>query len=83
MSLEDISSENVESQQIGSLADIPDDNSERESHLTPASDTHQWTIFGLVTIQRQNRWIKITRVTAAIASRRACHRAPQLSHQTL
>jgi len=36
------------------------EHSERESHLTPPLDALQWTIFTPVTIQHQNRQIKIT-----------------------
>lgn len=59
------------------------EHSERESHLTPPLDALQWTIFGLVTIQHQNRQIKITSHPRPIDSARARAGAAQLSHQTL
>jgi hypothetical protein len=58
-------------------------HSERESHLTPPLDALQWTIFGPVTIQHQNRQIKITSHPRPIDSTRAPAGAAQLSHQTL
>lgn len=59
------------------------EHSERESHLTPPLDALQWTIFGPVTIQHQNRQIKITSHPRPIDSARARAGAAQLSHQTL
>ena len=52
------------------------EHSERESHLTPPLDALQWTIFGSMTIQRQNRWIKITRVMCRMHNRRTRIRTP-------
>jgi hypothetical protein len=59
------------------------EHSERESHLTPPLDALQWTIFSLVTIQHQNRQIKITSHPRPIDGARAPAGAAQLSHQTL
>lgn len=59
------------------------EHSERESHLALPLDALQWTIFDGVTIQHQNRQIKITRSTPTIDETHAPARPPQLSHQTL
>lgn len=59
------------------------EHSERESHLTPPLDALQWTIFSPVTIQHQNRQIKITSHPRPIDGARAPAGAAQLSHQTL
>lgn len=59
------------------------EHSERESHLTPQRDALQWTIFGPVTIQHQNRQIKITRLLERIVATEGWGGASQLSHQTL
>src|SRR4051794_18115059 len=77
-SLQNTSSRNRLDRGLTSLLE----DSERESHLTLARDALQWTIFDPVTIQRQNRWIKITaaRVVITIASDRT--RRSQLSQQT-
>ena len=58
------------------------EHSERESHLTPQRDALQWTIFGPVTIQHQNRQIKITWLLERIDVADASGGASQLSHQT-
>jgi len=59
------------------------EHSERESHLTPPLDALQWTIFSPVTIQHQNRQIKITSHPRPIDAARARADAGRLSHQTL
>jgi hypothetical protein len=50
------------------------EHSERESHLTPPLDALQWTIFTPVTIQHQNRQIKITSHPRPIDDARAHRR---------
>ena len=59
------------------------EHSERESHLALPLDALQWTIFGGVTIQHQNRQIKITRSPPTIDETHAPTLPSQLSHQTL
>jgi hypothetical protein len=59
------------------------EHSERESHLTPPVDALQWTILRPVTIQHQNRQIKITRRLQAIDVTHEAGRVARVSHQTL
>jgi hypothetical protein len=59
------------------------EHSERESHLTLPLDALQWTILCGVTIQHQNRQIKITHRPWAIDGGQTSQQPSQLSHQTL
>jgi hypothetical protein len=58
------------------------EHSERESHLTPPVDALQWTILRPVTIQHQNRQIKITRRVQTIDVTHEAGWAARVSHQT-